>query len=391
MIFGLAIKDLRHDLGSSLGLCVALAAVLAPLLLLFAIKTGITGALFDQLRSDPRNLQLQFLNDSTITSQMQAEIAMLPGVGFAAPLGRQIAETVELTTPALRTEPATLQSSGTGDPFLRQMAPPEVRDIILSQRLSERLELAVGESAIVILSNRQSGDVFEVDVTVTGISPDLSGRFVLAHPELTLAVQSVAAGTAVPAFDIPGNPPLQRDQDVTRMRLYAANLTDVAPLVSALEQRGFIIGSQAVRIKGILQLERNLAWLLGALVTIAAIGYTLALSVSLWVNVQRKRKSLAMLRLMGLQTRDMILFPLTQAASIAVLGTLVAIAVTISVAAIVNIQFAGSLPADAKVAQITLTQAIVVLVTTVAVSVFSGSFGGLSISKLQPKEALRDV
>lgn len=391
MILGLALKDLRHDFGASLGLCVALAAVLAPLLLLDAVKSGITGALLDELRRDPGTLQLQFLNDMTITPEMLAQIEAMPGVGFVAPMGRQIAETVEITTPELRSEPATLQSSGPGDPLLGTFSPPDPAQIVLSQQLGQRLVVEAGETTSIVMSNRRTGDEFVIEVSVIGISDALPGRFVLAHPDLTLAVQAVAAGTAVPGFDIPGTPPVSTQQDVARLRMYAATLGDVGPLTSALQRLGFIIGSEGGKIDGILRLEKNLNWLMGAIVTLAGLGYTLALSVSLWVNVQRKRKSLAMLRLMGLKTRDMVLYPLIQATCVAGIGTLLAIGVTLVIGAALNIQFDGSLPSGADIAQITAKQGISVLLATVLVSVVSGSFAGFSISRLQPKEALRDV
>lgn len=391
MIVRLALKDLRHEFGAFFGLCTALAAVLAPLLLLSSLKAGITGALLDELRRDPKALQLEFLNDTSISPAILADISALPGVGFIAPLGRQIAETVEIATADLRSEPATLQSSGTGDPLLADATAPDRREIVVSHLLADRLEIGVGDSVVAILSNRRSGAEFDVDVTVGGVSSLLTGRFVLAHPDLTLAVQAVAAGTAVPDFSIAGNAPMTDVPDVTRLRLYARALTDVAPLAGELERRGFIIGSESGRINGILALERNLSWLLGAIVLLAGVGYLLALSVSLWVNVQRKRKSLAMLRLMGLTTRNMVLFPLIQAAAVATVGTLLAFCVSVGVGQVLNMRFAGALPAGASIVQITLAQAGFVLVATCAASILSGSFGGFAISRLQPKEALRNA
>ena len=391
MILGLALNDIRHDRGAFLGLCIALAAVLAPLLLLSSLKSGITGALLDELRSDPSTLQLHFLNDKSINPDTFSEIASLPGVGFIAPLGRQIAETVELATADLRSEAATLQSSGEGDPLLDKLAPPDITDVIVSETLADRLEIETGQSLVLILSNRHSGAENPIEVTVTGVSALVTGRFALAHPKLTLAVQAVASGTAVPIFGIDGNPPVSAAPDVTRLRLYAQTLPDVAPLAKELERRGFIIGSDGARISGILALEKNLNWLLGSIVLLAGVGYSLALAVSLWVNVQRKRKSLAMLRLMGLKTRDMVLFPLIQAGSVAITGTLLAFAVTLCVGLVMNNRFEGSLPAGASIAQISFKQAGFVLLVTAAASILSGSFGGLAISRLEPKEAIRDA
>ena len=390
-VFLLALKDLRYDRGAFLGLCVALAAVLAPLLLLAALKSGITGALLEELRKDPQTLKLEFLNDKTISPDLLAEIAAFPGVGFIAPLGRQIAETVEISTHDLRSEAGTLQSSGAGDPLLGPNQPPLPDEIILPTTVADDLKLQVGDRAIVTLSNRRSGAEFDIDVTVAGVSDRLSGRFVLAHPDLALAVQNVAAGTAVPSLGIPGNEPANSTPDVTRLRLYAQSLSDVAPLAAALEQRGFIIGSERSRIEGILDLERNLNWIMGMIVVLAGVGYSLSLSVNLWVNVQRKRKSLAMLRLMGLRTRDMVLFPLIQAGSVALLGTVLALFVAVIAGTALNLMFDGSLPAGANVAKIGFGQVAAVLLATVAASLFSGSFGGFAIARMQPKEALRDV
>lgn len=387
----LAIRDLRHDFGAFLGLTIALAAILTPLLLLTALKNGITGAMLDELRNDHSVLQIQFLNDTTITPERYAEIQALPEVGFHAPMGRQISETILLETSDLRSEAATLMASGAGDPLLGMDAAPDVFEVILSSRVQEQLQVETGDTISIVISDRRSNKDFEHDLTVLGTSDVLSGRFVLGHPDLALAIQYIASGTAVSFLGFAGDPPINQTPEITRLRLYADEIRNVAPLATQLRKMGFVIRSEEGRITGILQLERNLSWILQAIVFLAGTGYVLALSVSLWVNVKRKRKSLAMLRLMGLSTRNMVLFPITQGACVAFTGAIVAVGVAGAVGGILNAQFDGALPAQARIARISGLELLALLFATFAASLFAAGLAGHAISTLQPKEALRDA
>lgn len=385
----LALKDVRHDLRNFLGLTIALAAVLGPLMVLLALKTGVTTALLDDLRSDPAVLEITFQGDRSIPPPLLAEIAAMDTVGFVAPLARQITETIELEGPAGTVEPATPRSSGPGDPLLGQLAPPDARQIVLSQRLANQLQAAAGDRVTAILTNRKSGAEFDLPLTVLGIAPDLRGRFVLSHPDLPFFAQAVAGGLAVPELDIPGTEPRAEERDVTRLRLYAKDLRSVAPLEAALTQRGFFVRSERQRIAGILRLEQNLNAILWVIAGFAGGGYVLSLAVNLWSSVQRKRKSLAMLRLMGLRTNQMMLFPVVQGLAAAMMCFGFALVLCLTAGAVLNASFDGSLPGGQRVASLRAVDALTLLAATLLASALAAGWSGLAIANLDPKEALR--
>lgn len=54
----LAFRDFLHEWRVSLCLIFALAAVLAPLLVLFGLKSGIIATMTERLRADPHNLEI---------------------------------------------------------------------------------------------------------------------------------------------------------------------------------------------------------------------------------------------------------------------------------------------------------------------------------------------
>ncbi len=387
----LALRDARHDARTFLGLALALASVLAPLLVLLAMKTGIAGALLDELRTAPDTLRIDFAGDQTISPERYSEIAALQGVGFVAPLPRGISSTVELVGPELRAEYASLWSTGPGDPMLGGLAAPEPGEVVLSPRVAGNLRVGPGDEIAIVLANVDTGAAFERPLRVIGISERLTARFVLVRDQLAFAADAVQRGVEVPALDIPGRPDTADAPDITRLRLFAADLARVAEVESRLTAMGFVVESQGERIDSILRLEQNMNRILLTIGGLSGAGFMIALAISLGVNVDRKRRSLAMLNLMGTPTRDLMVFPVIQGLLVAIVGIAMAFALFAGVAAILNATFADGLPAGARIVTLPLGDVAWIVAGTLLASATAACLGGLRIARLEPKEALRDA
>lgn len=387
----LAIKDFRKDAKPFLGLSLALAAVLAPLLILMALKNGVTEAMLSELKQDPQILEIVFLNNSTIDSDSLAEITDLQGIGFIAELPRSMGETVQLINETNQTTPVTLLASGDGDPYLSGLPSPQEREIILSRRSLSDIDVVEGDTLIVVLRNPKTGEEFDVDVTLIGSSDIIPGRFALLHSDLVFAAEAVAGGDAVPSLSIPGRTPQSAARDIGRVRIFADDLANVAPLTENLEKLGYVVDSAWRRIEGVLSLERNLRLLLTVIATMSGAGFAISFALSIWVNVERKRKSLAMLRLMGAPSRDMLLFPMVQALGVTFIGCVAALALFLLVRAQLNYSFLGSLPGEAQIAVFPAAEIALLFGITLIVAILAGALGGIAIARLEPKEAMRDV
>ena len=92
----LAWHDYRADWRLSTCAVLALVAVLAPLLVLFGLKSGLVGSLTDRLEQDPGVREIVPLGGGRYSAARIDELRQLPEVAFALPRTRQIAATADL-------------------------------------------------------------------------------------------------------------------------------------------------------------------------------------------------------------------------------------------------------------------------------------------------------
>jgi putative ABC transport system permease protein len=299
----------------------------------------------------------------------------------------------ELLTPAYQGAFITMRASGPGDPYLDGHPPPGPREVIISRRTAAEFDTApaIGDAMILVLKNPLTQEEFDVDVTLAGVSGQLAARFALVHPEIAFAGEAVASAEAVPALGIPGRPPRAGPRDVGRIRLFAADLASAGPLAAEMQRLGYNVEGEWRRIEGVLRLQSNLQFLLVVIAGLSGAGFAISFALSIWVNVERKRKSLAMLRLMGAPSRHMILFPIVQALSVAAIGVTLAFAFFLSVRVWLNAGFAQSLPEGATVAALPDGDTGLLVLITFAVATLAGALGGVAVNRLEPREALRDA
>jgi putative ABC transport system permease protein len=108
-------------------------------------------------------------------------------------------------------------------------------------------------------------------------------------------------------------------------RLYANGLEQVSGLAATLSAVGIEVRTQAERIAAVQAVDRALAFLYRVIALIGGTGCALAIGGALWVGVERKRRSLALLRLFGFGPGAVALLPMVQSVLIAAVGILVAV------------------------------------------------------------------
>src|SRR5262249_35207823 len=119
-IIGLSTRDFVHELSLSTCAVLGIAAVLAPLLVLFGLKLGVVPGMRARLARDPRARALQPIGQGRFDAVWFAQLGALPQTGFVMPTTRFLAATVSLRNPRLPSgEPlaAELWPSGAGDPL----------------------------------------------------------------------------------------------------------------------------------------------------------------------------------------------------------------------------------------------------------------------------------
>ena len=122
----LGLADLRHERLMALCQGLALAAVLAPLLILYGLKHGIVSGTLQALREQPANREILVVGNYRLTPADLRALQALPEVGFLVPKPRSFAQTLYLER--ISGEPkglfeADLLPSAGGDPLCPKACP----------------------------------------------------------------------------------------------------------------------------------------------------------------------------------------------------------------------------------------------------------------------------
>lgn len=396
---GLAGRDFAHDWRVALCQVLGLAAVLAPLLVLFGLRFGLIDTMAQRLIEDPRNREILPAGSGRYDEAFLAEISRAPGVGFMVPATRAIAAGFTTLRRADGVQPprsgVALLPSGPGDPMLGQAPPPDGDAVVISERLAATLGAAAGDRLVATITRQRDGRMEGQDIPLTvaavTAAPVAPAEAVLAPLDLLVATEDWRDGLAVPGRGWAGAPPPATARVFARFRMYARSIYDVAGIEAMLKDRGIEVRTAVADIRQMQALDRNLGIAFWLVAGCGAIGYLVSLAAGLRGHVERKRRDLAMLRLIGLPTPALVAFPLTQALLIAVLGLILAGAGFAAAAAVLNTVFADGLQAGERICRLLPEHAAVAAAVTIAAALLSASWGALLAARIQPSEALRDV
>ena len=394
----LACCDFAHEWRISLCLIFALAAVLSPLLVLFGLKSGIIATMTERLRADPRNLEITLRGHQRLDTAWFTTAHARPEAGFVLPRTRLLAATISLeSTAGLSLADIDMLPTAAGDPLLpAEMAPAQgLHQILLTATAAGRLKVKAGDPLIGRVF-RRLGDrpqTLAVPLTLAGILPETAlGRdAAVVSLDLLAATEDYRDGAAVASLGVPDGAPAPDPAARTfaSARLYARNLDDVAPFAAWVRDQGFEVATRAKEIETVRTLDRVLSFVFLVLATISGGGYLFSLAASLWANVDRKRREIALLRLVGLGTGPVIGFPVVQAVLVALAGITLSTLLYLGVAAAFNAAFVSQLGRDEFVCRLSLRDGAAAAALTVLFAAAAAMVGGYRAAQIDPAEGLR--
>lgn len=392
-------RDVLFEWRIALCLSLAVAAVLAPLLILFGLKSGIVDTLKTRLKSDPRNREIVWKLNNPLDKQWISEFARRPEVGFLVPSTRSLAATVDLMAP----NHATLQDidmlpTAPGDPLWRpgQAVPQGFDEIAISHEAARRLEIEVGASIQGRIVRAYRGQRQALDLTLRVVAvldePAFSGKVAFVALPLLESLEAYRDGYSVPEVGAPDGAagPVSREH-YSRLRLYARTLDDVAPLADALRAEGYDVATRSKDIELVKQIDHALSFLFRLLAGIGVTGGMLSLGASLWANVERKRRDLALLRLIGVGERILAAFPATQAVTIATAGLALSFSAYAAGALLLNQTFQTDLGQEEFVCRLALNDGFLAILLTEMLAVIAAVMGVADVIAIDPAESLRDL
>jgi putative ABC transport system permease protein len=397
----LALADLWHDRRTTLVLVLTVASIIAPLLLLLGLKNGVVQTLRQDLLNDPRTLEIVVIGAHQLDRDWLDDLARRPDTGFVVPRTRSMNVTMDLLDEERRTvEAVDLIPTAAGDPLLARVpeglpAPAHGGEVLMTEALAGRMGLAPGDPLSAIVRRFDDGrrDNAEVALTLIGIVPAtvLAKEALFAHPDLLVASEDYRDGNRDTLTGDAVRKPMATGRDTfASARVYAASLEGVATLAEAMRAAGVRIRTQAEKIASVQAFDRVLGYIFRVIAVIGIGGCALALGGALWVNVDRKRRDLALLRLFGFGNGSVVLVPLVQSAAIAALGFALACLAYLAGAAAFNQVLGANLAGQGYVCRLGTQQVAAAAGAALLVALIAAVAAGIRAARIDPAECLRE-
>ncbi|RON08097.1 hypothetical protein BK659_16170 [Pseudomonas brassicacearum] len=394
LMASLAWQDYRNNAWLSACSVLALVAVVAPLLVLFGLKFGLVSSLTERLENDPATREIIPLGGGRFSAVFIEQLSRRSDVAFALPRTRQIAATADLTAD-VSTVTVEMIPTAANDPLLGSLPMPQGLDqVLLSQTAAEKLGVKAGDWLQASFGRQVAGrgEAQRIRVQVLHVLPlEAFAREGLFAP-LTLleAAEDYRDGRAVPVFGWPGVAVGVTEQRVyPAFRLYARNLNDVETLRQYFAAQNLLVSTQAQAIAQVQSLSRNLSIVFWIIAGLALAGAFAAIFAGALAAVERKRRELSVLRLLGFSTAALLLFVVIQALYSAGFAALLSAGLYGLAQSGLNhlfVQMPGEYASHLLARHYALALAAVFGVSAVA-----AVCGGWRVARIQACEGIRDV
>ncbi|MCW5745886.1 MAG: FtsX-like permease family protein, partial [Alphaproteobacteria bacterium] len=272
---------------------------------------------------------------------------------------------------------------------------PHVTAVHVSGSVARKLALPPGSLVIGIVGRSSDGrqENVRIALKVVGIIPEeVYGRDAVFVPlDLLDATESFRDGFAEPLLSADGKPRPPGERLYAGFRMYGRTIYDIPRLRDRLLADRIEVSTRAGEVEQLMSLDRNLGLLFWLIAGIGTAGFLLSLGVSLWGAVERKRRDLAVMQLLGFRRRATVAFPVVQAAAVAILGGSLGYGAFAAVAAIINRHFASSLGAGETACRLLPVHVAVALGTTLVCALLASALAGARVARIEPSEGLREL
>ncbi|MCP3687182.1 MAG: ABC transporter permease [Gammaproteobacteria bacterium] len=397
-IIRLSFRDYSHEWRMSGCFIFALAAVLAPMMILFGLKFGIVTTMVEGLVENPSNREIRPIGSGRYTQEWIEELRNRDDIEFIIPKTRALAATIQLKSEtAPRILSTELLATAERDPLLLGMEklPMNYSQVILSLSAAKKLKVTQGDQIDASLARQFQGKRERVHLPLTVI--DIAGAAVTSRNvafvnlDLLIATEQFKDGREVAELGWSGESDDVGSRTFPSFRIYARSIYDVENIATKLEKQGVRVKANAAEIETVQSIDHNLSVIFWIIACVGAVGFAFSLGASLWANVDRKRKELSVLRLIGFRSSIIVLFPVLQSLYTGMLGWLTAVLVYLGFEHVINEFLAPRLSLHQSLCYLLTEHFFWALGLTLTTAVIAAILGGLRASALEPSDGLRDL
>jgi putative ABC transport system permease protein len=397
-ILRLSFRDYSHEWRMSGCFVFALASVLAPMMILFGLKFGIVSSMISGLLENPVNREIRPIGSGHYNEHWVEQFRARPEVEFIIPKTRALAATIQLKSKTARHILSTeMMATALGDPLLTELSsvPTGYSEVILSEAAARKLKIDKGQTIDASLARQFRGKRERVHLTLTVIeiaNAVVSSRNIaFVNLDLLLATEQFKDGRAVPELGWTGDTEAFGARQYPSFRLYAKSIYDVNHLVTDLEKEGTRVKANTAEIQTVQSIDQNLSVIFWIIACVGAVGFAFSLGASLWANVDRKKKDLSILRLLGFKSSRIVLFPVVQSCLTGLLGWLFSVLIYLVFEQLINRLLAPRLNLDQTLCFLLSEHFFWALGLTMLTAVLAAILGGFRAARIEPSDGLREI
>ena len=285
MIWSLALSDLRFSRRISSCIILALCAVLTPLLLIFALKTGVVAQLEQELTSDPSVREITTVGTNHFTPDFFAELRKMPEVSFAVPQTRLVSVQCSVRSSRTLVNNVDALPTGKNEPLAQAAGLPDLTETLslyLSAELADSLQVTAGDTVKLSVKRRLNSkdELRRVDYMVAGVLPSylLAGKKMLMPLPGLIAMEDFRDGFEPQIFG-DGSRLNKTRTEFPKARIYAADIYSVETVVAELNRQHVQVYSHLSQIENLKAVRTVLSVITNVIALVTVLGGLGALCV----------------------------------------------------------------------------------------------------------------
>lgn len=394
----LSLADLWYDKKVSFCIIASIISVITPLLLLFSLKYGVVAQLRHQLLNDPQNLEVKIVGNLQFDQSMFDWIKKQPETAFVIPLTRSLNTQADMFKDSGHfVNNVEVLPTAKGDPITPNMPLiSQENQVLLSALAAEKMQAKIGSRVKMVITRQLDGKLEKgiTELEVIGIIPEAYYGRAAGFVSLDLLIEMehfydgfqseiFSNGTGLANSTYPDS--------FARARIYANSLDNVAPLSLKLREKNIETRTQANAIENMQAIDKVLSFIFSVIAITAIFGCILSFSGSFLSNIERKRKDIAFMRLIGFKSKEVMFYLLTQAMALSCLAFIVSCVLFLLGNCTFNLVLGKNLVSQPIVSQLQFYHFIIAFVLTLFISFVVVAIGGRGAISIQPAESLREA
>ncbi|OJA05842.1 ABC transporter permease [Halomonas sp. QHL1] len=400
LLVSLALQDLWHDRKVSMCIAAALIAVIAPLLLLFGLKYGVVSQLQSELLEDPRNVEIRMVSSGRYDAAWIERLRSRRDVGFAIGMTRSLNTQADLVADHRHfVDNTEVIPTAEGDPLLASLSltkPLNGSTVVLSESAARRLNAVVNDQLSLFVSRRLDGraERGRQSITVAGILPPEVFPRPAAFVALPLLIEleDFRDGYRIDSLGVStGEVRGEMETHFARARLYAADIDRVAELEQWLNAQHIDTTSRLAEIENVKAINHVLGLVFGVIASTALVGCLASMLGAFLANIDRKRKDLAVLRLLGFDRPAIAGYIVLQAGTLTLAAYVVGLGLYGLGSQVFNQALASSATTGSVVCRLTFMHGVIALLLALLVALMVAVIGVLRAFSIEPAESLREL